>query len=195
MMPLSDFLAAAGLPQWDELGLPAIAEMLKPVGGPSGIQFPSMAEAYTQANAVFKQVLAAQLPSSLKGAAANVNLPKPLNVNITAVAAKLNITQDLFKTLTIPGLNTTASSALNAVVGSKLKAVWGSPIRVNGVKMPFGVPSYNEVFKAATTTYKLARAIQKMQNETAGQQVVTIVKAVAAAAKSKASSAASSLSG
>lgn len=46
LMPLNAFLNKTGLPSWDELGLPPISELMRPVGGPRPImaKFPSRAE-------------------------------------------------------------------------------------------------------------------------------------------------------
>lgn len=58
MMSVDQFLTKSGLPTWDELGLPPISELMRPVGGAriGGGKLPSRAEVAKLANDTIAQV-------------------------------------------------------------------------------------------------------------------------------------------
>jgi hypothetical protein len=69
IMPVNDMLTKAGLPTWEELGLPSIYEFMRPVGSPRNImgKLPSRGEVAKLANETLSQVRGA---ASRAGAAA-----------------------------------------------------------------------------------------------------------------------------
>jgi hypothetical protein len=83
LLSVNEFLTKAGLPTWEQLGLPPLATLMKPIGGPTGLKLPSMAEVTTQANTVFRDVLTQLLPAPLQGLA---------KIDIAKVFPKLNAT-------------------------------------------------------------------------------------------------------
>jgi hypothetical protein len=169
MMPLSDFLTKAGLPQWDELGLPPLSELLKPVGGPEGAKLPSMAQISNEANTVFQQVLATSLPPELQSLTKVAGAPK---INVTAAAKALNATAvtALINSLGLPGVNSASLAALQSVV----QADWNNPIAIPS--LPAGVmPSYTDIYKAAATTYRVANALNKIKSQTTLQRTKTVI--------------------
>ena len=172
---MSNFMTRSGLPTWDELGLPPIAELMKPVGGPKGAQLPSPAEIYAQAGAALDEVVAAQLPKALlptyklaKGLGL-VRLPGTgANgaVNISAIAVPtipkgLPTLAALLAALKVPGMNATATVLREAekLNTTALAAAWEKPIAVPALALPNNLPSFQQVMAAAKLANTLMNAM------------------------------------
>ena len=197
IMPLNQFLAEAGLPSWDELGLPPISELLKPVGGPQGAKLPSPAQIAAQANSVFNDVMNQLLPSQVKGVLKFTGLASGglRTVNATAVAKSLNITLPpalanarlpinatvaFLKLLQVPG---TQSSVFAAMVNAtnNLQAAWNQPIVLPPLALPKGVqvPSLDQLVAAISKAVQLANATSPKNSQLPTlQQTVSVLSAI-----------------
>ncbi|GBF94394.1 hypothetical protein Rsub_07208 [Raphidocelis subcapitata] len=156
MMPMSDFLKKAGLPQWEELGLPPLSELMRPVGQPKSImgKLPSRADVAKMANDTLVQVVNEMLPPELK-ALASVQLPRLKmqqvlpTFKLPALPKDLPPLQDLLKALPpidpkaqiqIPGLPVKLPPA-----GDLVKMLEQAGQVLNSVPLPSNIPSLQEM--------------------------------------------------
>lgn len=196
VMPLNEFLARAGLPTWDELGLPPVSELLKPAGGPQGARLPSPAQIAARANEVLSDVSAQLLPPQARallrlsraagGGLKTVNasaLAAGLNVSVPPALARVrlpvNTTAAVLKALKVPG---TQSSLFAAAVRatSSIQAAWNSPITLPPLGLPKGLhgPSLDQLVVAVSRAAQLAGALPKGSELPTLGQVLTVLGAL-----------------
>lgn len=171
LMPLDVFLNKTGLPSWDELGLPPLSALMRPVGTPQSIfsHMPSRAEIAQMANDTMNQVLQELLPPELK-ALASVQLPKlqsaafekllPQLKKLPELPADMPKLADLLKALppldssnlpNIPGLSKLNLKGLKLPpAGEVMKAVEAAGQLVGNNK-PANLPSLQEVLNIVNT--------------------------------------------
>ncbi|GBF95563.1 hypothetical protein Rsub_08544 [Raphidocelis subcapitata] len=193
---VDQFLAKVGLPSWEELGLPPISELMKPVGGPQGVQLPSLAEVATQANSTLAQVLADVTQDMVPASVQKFAKLSPIKLRTVIAAAvavgrftnapalRLPFIPERLPTLTqllraahVPGANatTTVLAQLNA---TNLAAVWDKPITVPALQLPAGLPSYEEALKAVTMAAKFLNALNALPEPGTLPSLVQVLKVV-----------------
>jgi hypothetical protein len=160
MMPLNELLAKTGLPQWDELGLPPIQELMKPVGPPRSAsgKLPSRADVAKLANDTLVQVVNELLPPELK-ALASVQLPRMRldkvlpNIKLPALPDKLPPLADLLKAL--PPVDPNARLPVPGVklppAGDVMKFLNSAADVLGRVQKPANMPSLQEIVKVVNS--------------------------------------------
>ena len=155
MMSINQVLSKSGLPKWDELGLPPISELMKPVGAPRDVlgKMPSRAEVAKMANETLAQVVNELLPPELK-ALSSVKLPKfkmaqvlP-QIKLPQLPEKLPPLQDLIKALppvdpkarlSVPGLPKLPPA------GDLVKLLENAAAVLQNMPRPANMPSLQEI--------------------------------------------------
>ena len=63
---IDDFLAKTGLPSWDQLGLPPLSELMKPIGDLGTFELPSVDEILSRSQTVLDSTMKDLLPAGIK---------------------------------------------------------------------------------------------------------------------------------
>jgi hypothetical protein len=172
---VNKILKNAGLPSWEELGLPPISELMKPVGAPRSVmdKMPTKADVAKMANATLVQVVNELLPPELK-ALASVQLPKlkmskvlPM-LKLPQMPAKLPPLADLLKSL--PPIDPKAQLSIPGVPGAKLppageliKFLEAASKYINAMPHPQNMPTLAEILK-------VINSVSSSVNGVVGQQ-------------------------
>jgi hypothetical protein len=178
MLTVDQFLTKAGLPTWAQLGLPPLAELMKPVGGLQGVKLPSMAEVSTQADTVFRQVLTDLLPAPLQGLA-KVNIAKVVpGLNATTIAraqvgAAVATATHLNSTFTtLRRLNATAT-AVNKVNARLPKFMRQAPLPTLP-SLPSGLPSFGALLSSFGLNATMLSGLNAAMIESKWNQPITL---------------------
>lgn len=195
-----------GLPTWSELGLPPIAELMKPIGGPEEISLPSLDTAMAQANEVFNQVVYDMMPPEVK-ALMNIKYPnfnmsslalataRALNVTVPPALLKLHLPTmpqnmpQLKTLLSNIGLNNTllSSVGLNASalhvpaslnVAAKISSLLSSPIKMGALKLPSNMPSFDTVMSAVNQAYQFLDSLPSKDQLPTLSQIMSVINTI-----------------
>jgi hypothetical protein len=196
---MDQFLAKVGLPSWEEMGLPPVSELMKPVGGPQGMQLPSLAEMATQANSTLVQVLtdvtSEMVPANVQkvaklspikmhtlvsGALAAGRIANATVFRLPGIPHGLPSLAQLLRAARVPGANgtTTLLDQLGRVNATSLAAVWDKPITVPALDLPTGLPSYQEAVKTVVTASKLLNALNALPDPGTLPSLVQVLRVV-----------------
>lgn len=173
---VNKILKNAGLPSWEELGLPPISELMKPVGAPRNVmdKLPSKADVAKMANETLTQVVNELLPPELK-ALASVQLPKLKmkgfpSLRLPNMPKDLPPLADLLKALppidpkaqmSVPGL----PMAKLPPAGDVIKFLEQAAKLIQAMPRPSNMPSLAEVLKIINSVSQSVNGVVASQQK------------------------------